>query len=94
MNTCTQLTPVPNAASISFLLARAKPTTSHERPAFATAATDSHSPVEAIGKPASIASTPSLSSCLAILTFSSGVRDTPGVCSPSLKVVSKIRTGC
>jgi hypothetical protein len=48
------------------------------------------SPSEAAAKPASRASTPSLSRLSAILTFFSGVRETPGVCSPSLRVVSKI----
>src|SRR2546426_3159121 len=36
-------------------------------------------------------STPSLASCLAIITFSSTFMPAPGDCSPSRKVVSKIR---
>jgi len=36
-----------------------------------------------------MASTPSLSRLSAILSFFSGVNETPGVCSPSLRVVSK-----
>jgi hypothetical protein len=49
----------------------------------------SSSPSEAAAKPASMALTPSLW-LLAILSFFSGVKETPGVCSPSLRVVSKI----
>jgi hypothetical protein len=48
------------------------------------------SPSETAAKPASIMSTPSSSRRWAILSLFSGVKDTPGVCSPSLKVVSKI----
>ncbi|KON33272.1 hypothetical protein AC477_01705, partial [miscellaneous Crenarchaeota group-1 archaeon SG8-32-1] len=44
---------------------------------------------EAAAKPASMASTPSRSKLSAILSFFSGVNETPGVCSPSLRVVSK-----
>jgi hypothetical protein len=47
------------------------------------------SPSEAAAKPASMASTPSWSKFSAILSFFSGVKETPGVCSPSLRVVSK-----
>jgi hypothetical protein len=47
------------------------------------------SPSEAAAKPASIALTPILSRPSAILSFFSGVKETPGVCSPSLRVVSK-----
>jgi len=36
-----------------------------------------------------MASTPSWSKFSAILSFFSGVKETPGVCSPSLRVVSK-----
>jgi hypothetical protein len=36
-----------------------------------------------------MASTPILFRASAILSFFSGVKDTPGVCSPSLRVVSK-----
>jgi hypothetical protein len=50
----------------------------------------SSSPSEAAAKPASMALTPSLSKLFAILSFFSGVKETPGVCSPSLRVVSKI----
>src|SRR5690625_5647658 len=48
------------------------------------------SPLEEAGNPASILSIPKRSSCLAISNFSSWLRFTPGDCSPSLNVVSKI----
>jgi hypothetical protein len=44
-----------------------------------------------MAEPASIVSTPRISSLRAIKTFSSVESDTPGVCSPSLSVVSKNR---
>lgn len=40
--------------------------------------TASKSPIEAIGKPASMTSTPRRESCLAMTIFSSVLRDTPG----------------
>src|SRR5271157_2196779 len=52
--------------------------------------TASKSPGDAIGKPASIMSTPSLTSCRAICSFSSMFIEAPGDCSPSLSVVSNI----
>ena len=58
----------------------------------ATARTPSKSPGEAIGKPASITSTPRRASCWPISTFSRVLRVMPGACSPSRRVVSKIRT--
>src|SRR5256884_4906126 len=48
------------------------------------------SPSEAIGKPASMMSTPKPSSFRARRTFSSRFIEQPGDCSPSRKVVSKI----
>ena len=53
--------------------------------------TASASPGEAAGNPASMTSTRSRASCLAIVTFSSTVSAAPGVCSPSRRVVSKTR---
>src|SRR4029079_11871203 len=50
----------------------------------------STSPGETTGNPASIVSTPNSSNFIAISNFSSGETVTPGVCSPSLNVVSKI----
>jgi hypothetical protein len=50
----------------------------------------SKSPGELNAKPASMISTPSRASCLAIMTFSSMFMLAPGDCSPSRRVVSKI----
>jgi hypothetical protein len=50
------------------------------------------SPLLAKGNPASITSTPSRASCWAMASFSSRLRLAPGDCSPSRRVVSKIRT--
>lgn len=47
---------------------------------------------EAMGNPASMMSTPSLARLRAISSFSSEVRVAPGDCSPSRRVVSKMRT--
>ena len=58
----------------------------------AISATDSKSPSEAAGKPASIMSTPISSSNSATSSFSSNVMVAPGHCSPSRKVVSKMKT--
>ena len=54
--------------------------------------TDAKSPSEATGKPASMISTPIFSSWRAIRSFSSGFMLAPGDCSPSLSVVSNIKT--
>src|SRR3954454_4022646 len=54
--------------------------------------TASNSPCEEMGKPASRMSTCSRASCSAISTFSALVNAIPGACSPSRRVVSKIRT--
>src|SRR5215212_1931462 len=54
--------------------------------------TASKSPGEVIGKPASMMSTPSRASCCAISSFSWRLSEMPGDCSPSRRVVSKIRT--
>ncbi len=54
--------------------------------------TASKSPSEAIGKPASMMSTPIVSSISATSSFSSKVMVAPGHCSPSRSVVSKIST--
>ncbi len=80
------------AASMSVSVARARPHTSAFKPCFAIALMACISPCDTIGKPASIASIPSSSSLIATCTFCSGVMVTPGVCSPSLRVVSKILT--
>src|SRR2546426_10896950 len=90
--TWTESTPHWIAVSMSSFSALARAQTSAERPALAIRRTPSCSPLEVIGKPASITSTPSLSSACAIWSFSSGIRETPGVCSPSRSVVSKTLT--
>src|ERR1044072_3437070 len=58
----------------------------------ATARTAAKSPSEAIGKPASMMSTPRSWSLFAIRTFSVRFIEQPGDCSPSRKVVSKMLT--
>ena len=58
----------------------------------ATAWTDSQSPREAAGNPASMMSTPSSASACATRSFSGCVMLQPGDCSPSRSVVSKINT--
>ena len=78
------------AREISRSLARDKEHTMDSVMALAIALTAWKSPSELAAKPASITSTRSLSSCLAIRNFSSRVMDAPGDCSPSRKVVSKI----
>src|SRR5439155_631025 len=52
----------------------------------------STSPGDEIAKPASITSTPRRSNWRAISTFSPALSAMPGDCSPSRRVVSKIRT--
>src|SRR5262245_13922460 len=54
--------------------------------------TDSQSPRDAAGKPASMMSTPSSASARATRIFSGWLMLQPGDCSPSRSVVSKIRT--
>ena len=54
--------------------------------------TASKSPGEAAGKPASMTSTLRRTSWRATSSFSAAVRPAPGACSPSRRVVSKIRT--
>ena len=91
MKTCTKPTSQSIAASISLFIARDKAQISEVNPAFAMSLTTFFSPSDELGKPASMVSTPSLLSWRAISILSSAVKETPGVCSPSLKVVSKIR---
>ena len=80
------------AASMSCLPVRASPQMTGPSTSLAIACTDSKSPGEVIGKPASITSTPSRASWWAISSFSCLLSDIPGDCSPSRSVVSKIRT--
>ena len=80
------------AASMSCLLVRARPQMTGPSTSRAIACTDSKSPGEVIGKPASMTSTPSRASWWAISSFSCLFSEIPGDCSPSRRVVSKIRT--
>ena len=80
------------ARSMSMRPARARPQTVERFTSLAISRTASKSPLEAIGKPASMTSTPISSSSRAILIFSSRFIDAPGDCSPSRKVVSKMTT--
>src|SRR5512146_338020 len=78
------------ARRTSFSLARASPQTVLSVIARAMSCTASKSPFDEAGKPASITSTRSRSSCRAMRSFSSFVIDAPGLCSPSRNVVSKM----
>ena len=84
------------AASMSFSSARARPATVDPWISFAICLTDSKSPGDATGKPASMTSTFNRASCRAISNFSLLFMLAPRHCSPSLKVVSNImsRSGC
>ncbi len=73
-------------------MARARPAMREPFTTRAIRATDSKSPFEAIGKPASMMSTPRRASCWAISSFSVWFIEAPGACSPSRSVVSKILT--
>ncbi len=84
--------PLFNTASMSSLVPLAALLIFAFNPCSAISLTDSISPSETAANPASIASTPSSSRRLAILNLFSEVKETPGVCSPSLRVVSKILT--
>ncbi len=78
------------ARSMSLLEARARPQTVAFFTRLAISETASKSPLEAIGKPASITSTPISSRTSATCSFSSSVMEAPGLCSPSRSVVSKM----
>src|SRR5690242_5001106 len=80
------------ARSTSAGLARARPATTGPWTSRAMACTASKSPGEAIGKPASMMSTPRRASWWAISSFSCLLSEMPGDCSPSRRVVSKTRT--
>ena len=80
------------ALSMSSFRGRARATIWASSPRAAIFSTDSVSPSEVMGNPASIFGTLSSSSCWAIRIFSSIVYVTPGICSPSLRVVSNIHT--
>ncbi len=78
--------------SMSAKFARASPQITAFLASLAIWLTASKSPSEAIGKPASMMSTPISSSSAAICSFSSSVIVAPGDCSPSRSVVSKMST--
>src|SRR3954447_15315689 len=80
------------ARSMSAACARARPAITGPCTPRAIARAAWKSPGEAIGKPASITSTPSRASWCAISSFSFLFSEMPGDCSPSRSVVSKIRT--
>ena len=81
-----------HARSMSRSLQRARPQTVEPATSVAMARTDSKSPTEAIGNPASMTSTPIAARARAISSFSPRFMLAPGDCSPSRRVVSKIRT--
>src|SRR5687768_10126329 len=81
-----------HAVSMSPRVQRARPAMIGPWTSRATRFTDSQSPGEAIGKPASMMSTPSSASAFATRSFSAWVMLQPGDCSPSRSVVSKTRT--
>ena len=78
--------------SMSLNAARASPQTVAFLVRLAISCTAAKSPSDAIGKPASMTSTPIWSSTSATSSFSSWVMVAPGLCSPSRKVVSKMTT--
>jgi hypothetical protein len=80
------------ARSMSGACARASPVMTGPSTSRAIACTASKSPGEAIGKPASMTSTPSRASWCAISSFSGVFSEMPGDCSPSRSVVSKTIT--
>jgi len=77
------------AASMSLLTLLVALQISASRSAPAMSLTASFSPAETAANPASTTLTPRASMALAIVSFFSFVRETPGVCSPSRSVVSK-----
>ncbi len=80
------------ARSMSLRPARESPHTTAFLVRLAISCTAAKSPSEAIGKPASMMSTPISSSSSATASFSSCVMVAPGDCSPSRNVVSKMTT--
>ena len=78
--------------SISLKLARLRPQIVAFFDSFAISDTALKSPSEAMGKPASMMSTPISSRSWAISNFSSWDMVAPGDCSPSRRVVSKMST--
>ncbi len=79
------------ARAMSAGMARARPAMVARLVRRAISETASKSPFDAMGNPASMMSTPIVSSSSATASFSSKVMVAPGHCSPSRSVVSKIR---
>jgi hypothetical protein len=88
----TESTLASIAASMSFLTLLVALQISASSLALAISLTASFSPAETAANPASMTLTPRASMALAMVSFFSFVRETPGVCSPSRSVVSKIVT--
>src|SRR5919206_745053 len=80
------------ARSMSPGTTRASDAMTGPRTLVAISRTASNSPSELMANPASMTSTFSRASCSAISTFSALVSAMPGACSPSRRVVSKMRT--
>ncbi len=82
------------AASMSTWTQRASAAIVTSRHCSAIVRTAARSPGDATGKPASMMSTPRSDSAAATSNFSSRFIVAPGDCSPSRRVVSKMRTRC
>ena len=78
------------AQSMSFSTARVRAQMVGQVTAFEISMTELKSPGLEMGKPASMTSTPSASSCFATWIFSTVLSWQPGTCSPSRSVVSKM----
>ena len=81
---------LPMRASMSWFVARARPQIVGPLICCAISFTDSKSPGEEIGNPASITSTLRRASCFATSSFFLYIHACAGDCSPSRSVVSKI----
>ena len=88
---CSACRTASQARSMSASRQRARPQITEPRTLRAISRTASKSPGEAMGKPASITSTPSSTSAWATSIFSARFMLAPGDCSPSRSVVSKQR---
>src|SRR5579875_3341622 len=96
VNTWMRAAPAPRSASAAAATStgcvRARAQITGPRTSRAMVATACDSAAELTGNPASITSTPRRASWRAISSFSGSVRLTPGDCSPSRSVVSKMAT--
>jgi len=90
MKTLIISTPQSNAASTSFLTERERADILASRPRLQTSRTAFISAAETTGNPASMTSTPISSRRRAISSFSSALKTTPGICSPSRRLTSQI----